>query len=178
MIDIKWDSKFEVGHPRIDAEHRAFIDLIRAVSVEADRNCPKEKAMRLLLEVRKYAEFHFVSDENIMLDVGYPHYEEHRDEHAWLLRRLEHEVNLYYTDSAPLAELAHFMFDWFAMHTTVADKRSSTASPRTRQAPHLDARRSRSAPHPLRPGRTHGAHAGGGAAALRPPGIQSRPRLR
>lgn len=123
MIDIKWDSKFEVGHPRIDAEHRAFIDLIRAVSVEAERNCPKEKAMRLLLEVRKYAEFHFVSEENIMLDVGYPGYEEHREEHAWLLRRLEHETNLYYTDSAPLEELAHFMFDWFAMHTTVADKK-------------------------------------------------------
>lgn len=123
MIDIKWDSKFEVGHPRIDAEHRAFVDLIRAVSLEAERGCPKEKALRLLLEVRKYAEFHFVSEENIMLDVGYPDYEEHRDEHAWLLRRLEHETYRYHTDSAPLDELARFMFDWFALHTTTEDKK-------------------------------------------------------
>ncbi|AYH41934.1 hemerythrin domain-containing protein [Azoarcus sp. DN11] len=123
MIDIKWDSKFEIGHPRIDAEHRAFVDLIRAVSVEAERDCPKEKALRLLLEVRKYAEFHFISEENIMLDIGYPDYDEHRDEHAWLLRRLENEVHAYYTDSAPLEELAQFMFNWFALHTTTVDKK-------------------------------------------------------
>ena len=123
VIDIKWDSKFEIGHPRIDAEHRAFVDLIRAVSLEAERDCPKEKAMRLLLEVRKYAEFHFVSEENIMLDIGYPDYAEHREEHAWLLRRLEDEAHSYYTDSAPLEELAHFMFNWFALHTTTVDKK-------------------------------------------------------
>ncbi|NMG73269.1 hemerythrin domain-containing protein [Aromatoleum diolicum] len=123
MIDIRWDSKFEVGHPRIDPEHRVFVDLIRTVSLEAEKNCTREKALRLLLEVRKYAEFHFISEENIMLDIGYPDYEEHRDEHAWLLRRLEHETHLYYTGDAPLEHLAHFMFDWFARHTTVDDKK-------------------------------------------------------
>lgn len=123
MIDIKWDYKFEVGHPRIDNEHRVFVDLIRAVSCEAETHCGKDKGMRLLLEVRKYAEFHFVSEENIMLDAGYPDYEAHRDEHAWLLRRLEDEFHRYYSDRVGLDTLANFMFEWFAMHTTVSDKK-------------------------------------------------------
>lgn len=125
MIDIKWDYKFEVGHPRIDNEHKVFVDLIHAVSRESERQCTKDKGLRLLLEVRKYAEFHFVSEENIMLDVAYPGYEEHRDEHAWLLRRLEDEFHRYYSDRVRLDALANFMFEWFALHTTVSDKKLS-----------------------------------------------------
>lgn len=144
MIDIRWDEKFEVGHPRIDHEHQVFVDLIRTVSLEAERNCSRDKALRLLLEVRKYAEFHFVSEENIMLDVQYENYDEHRQEHAWLLRRLEHETYLYHTSGTTLEQLAEFMFDWFAMHTTVADKKLVDAvaahaeRARTATAPSLD----------------------------------------
>lgn len=144
MIDIRWDEKFEVGHPRIDHEHQVFVDLIRTVSLEAERNCSRDKALRLLLEVRKYAEFHFVSEENIMLDVQYENYDEHRQEHAWLLRRLEHETYLYHTGGTTLEQLAEFMFDWFAMHTTVADKKLVDAvaahaeRARTATAPSLD----------------------------------------
>lgn len=123
MINITWDDKFEVGHQRIDNEHRVFVDLIRTASCEGERHCPKEKGMRILLEVQKYAEFHFISEENIMLDVGYPDYREHRDEHQGLLRRLEEEAHRYYCDEIGLDGLANFMFEWFALHTTAADKK-------------------------------------------------------
>lgn len=123
MIDIKWDHKFEVGHERIDHEHQVFVDLIRSVSLEGERHCPKDKGMRILHEVQKYAEFHFVSEENIMLDVGYPDYPAHHEEHQGLLRRLDEEAHRYYCDEIGLDGLANFMFEWFALHTTAADRR-------------------------------------------------------
>lgn len=123
MINIIWDDKFEVGHQRIDNEHRVFVDLIRAASSEAESHCSKEKGMRILLEVQKYAEFHFISEENIMLDVGYPDYSAHHDEHQGLLRRLDEEAHRYYSDEIGLDGLANFMFEWFALHTTAADKK-------------------------------------------------------
>ena len=55
MMDIKWDDKYLVGHPRIDHEHQVFVDLIRAVSMAADGQTGKDKASRLLMEVKKYA---------------------------------------------------------------------------------------------------------------------------
>lgn len=127
MIDIQWDQKFEIGHPRIDNEHRVFVDLIRAVSQAAEQGAPRDKAQRLLLEVRKYAEFHFLSEENLMLDVGFEDYATHHDEHVWLLRRLEDEMHRFDDNALPLSALADFMFEWFALHTTRDDRKLATA---------------------------------------------------
>jgi hemerythrin len=32
MIAVEWDKKFEVGHERIDFEHKIFLNLIRKAS--------------------------------------------------------------------------------------------------------------------------------------------------
>jgi hemerythrin len=123
MIDIHWDSKYEIGHPRIDHEHQVFVDLIRSVSVEADGKGSEERAGRLLSEVKKYAEFHFVSEENIMLDAGYPDYEAHRREHAVLLAELDDRLHRFRCGELALEAIVEFMFNWFALHTTREDRK-------------------------------------------------------
>lgn len=123
MIDIHWDRRYEVGHPRIDHEHQVFVDLIRSVSREAQRGVPSERAARLLTEVKKYAEFHFVSEENIMLDTGYPDVERHRQEHSRLLFELDDRLQQVRLGAIGLEDVAEFMFEWFALHTTQEDKK-------------------------------------------------------
>lgn len=122
-IDIRWDKRFEVGHPRIDQEHRVFLDLIRSVSLASEAEEPKPWCMRLLNEVRKYADFHFLSEENIMLRCGFPEYPEHQQKHAELLLLLDERIHAYATDRINLEAVVVFMFDWFAMHTTKMDKK-------------------------------------------------------
>lgn len=121
MINILWDQKFEVGHERIDAEHRIFLNLIRALSLADEDDSNKARILRLLLEVEKYAEFHFISEENIMIDVGYPDYAAHRHEHLLLLSRLEEEFHAYNNDDISLEHVVDFLFEWFALHTTQRD---------------------------------------------------------
>lgn len=121
MIDICWDEKFEIGHSRIDHEHQVFVDLIRTVSQEARGDCPKERISRLLMEVKKYAEFHFISEENIMIDAAYPEYEPHKREHDMLLAQLDNEFYRYRSGETELDSVAGFMFRWFALHTTQED---------------------------------------------------------
>ena len=72
MMDIQWDDKYLVGHPRIDHEHQVFVDLIRAVSMAADTRPTKDKAGRLLMEGKKYRECHFVREETIMIVADFP----------------------------------------------------------------------------------------------------------
>lgn len=124
-INIQWDHKFEVGHERIDFEHRIFLGLIRDLSVEAERNPQSPRVTRMLLEIHKYAEFHFLSEENIMLDVGYPHLVEHHRVHQRILTQLGDKIHQYQHqgvhDSAE--DIVTFMFEWFALHTTAEDKR-------------------------------------------------------
>ncbi len=122
-IDIQWDKKFEIGHPRIDHEHQVFLDLIRNVSLASEREEPREWCVRLLREVKKYADFHFYSEENIMLKIHYPEYEPHQQQHTELLTILDERVHAYITERIDLEAVVVFMFDWFAMHTTHTDKR-------------------------------------------------------
>jgi len=126
MIDIKWDTKFAVGHERIDQEHQIFLGLIKSVSSAADDNVPKEKVLRILMEIKKYADFHFCSEENLMIDTASPEYDEHKKEHRELLARLDGQIYDYREGSSNLNELIEFIFLWFALHTTGIDKRLAT----------------------------------------------------
>ncbi len=123
MIQIEWDNKFAVGHARIDHEHQVFLDLIKNTSMINESNAPKDKIMRLLIEVKKYADFHFYSEENIMLDVQYPEYEKHKHEHQVLLSILDEHLHKFNEDSTSIDTIVDFMFKWFALHTTTVDQK-------------------------------------------------------
>jgi hemerythrin len=123
MINIEWNPSYSVGHERIDHEHRVFIDLIKNVSIAADQKQPKEKVLRLLEEVKKYADFHFFSEQNIMLDANYEGYAIHKEEHRMLLASLDDQIYNFRIDTKPLDDVVDFLFQWFALHTTSSDKK-------------------------------------------------------
>jgi hemerythrin len=75
------------------------------------------------MEVLKYAEFHFLSEENLMEDVRYPHIAEHRQEHQQLLTRLSELIHLSLHGEHNLRDIASFLFSWFSTHTTQVDQR-------------------------------------------------------
>ena len=124
MAKIEWDAKFETGHQRIDFEHRIFLDLIRMFSEEAERELASDarRLNRHLMEITKYAEFHFVSEENIMVDVGYPDVEAHREFHSVLLAELRDMAFRLRAGRAKARDLVDFLYQWFAQHTSTKDK--------------------------------------------------------
>jgi hemerythrin len=124
MGKIEWDAKFETGHQRIDFEHRIFLDLIRMFAEEADRDMSSDprRLNRQLMEITKYAEFHFVSEENIMVDVGYPDVETHRELHSVLLAELRDMAFRLRAGRARARDLVDFLYQWFALHTSNKDK--------------------------------------------------------
>ncbi|MDD2759616.1 MAG: bacteriohemerythrin [Methylomonas sp.] len=122
-IDIQWCKKFGVGHTDVDREHQLFLDLIRNVSEALDRQEPKDWCLRLLREVEKYVDFHFFSEENLMLKSGYPEYLEHQKKHAEFLVSLSERVQAYASDRINLEAVVVFLFDWFVMHSAQMDKK-------------------------------------------------------
>ncbi len=123
MFAVQWQKQFELGHERIDFEHRIFLGLIRAIADEVERSDNHDKLLRLLREVRKYADFHFLSEENIMLDHAYPQFEKHRQEHAALLARLDDNIHDFHSGTLGIEQIVEFLFQWFALHTTQEDKK-------------------------------------------------------
>ena len=123
MIEVEWSDKFEVGHERIDFEHKIFLNLIRDASRLPLGGTPRERVLMHLNEVKQYAVFHFTSEENIMFDVDYPDIEAHKKEHKMLLALLDSRVYQYSTGDIELDEVVSFLFEWFALHTTQVDTR-------------------------------------------------------
>ena len=124
MDAIEWNRKFEIGHQRIDFEHRIFLDLIRSFGDEAERGETHDprRLNRQLTEITKYAEFHFVSEENIMIEVGYPDFENHRELHSVLLNELRDMAFRLRAGRANPRELVEFLYHWFTQHTLHKDK--------------------------------------------------------
>ncbi|MCU7838201.1 MAG: hemerythrin domain-containing protein [Candidatus Thiodiazotropha sp. (ex Troendleina suluensis)] len=125
MIQVQWNRKFEVGHERIDFEHKIFFGLIRDVSLAPQQGIQKERILRHLNEVKKYAVFHFTSEENIMFDVTYPDRERHIKEHEILLALLTDKTHQYRSEEIELDDIVSYLFEWFALHTTQIDTKLS-----------------------------------------------------
>ena len=126
-MELHWDNKFEIGIERIDFEHRIFLDLIITFhELIIDRTYDKNKASRLLKEIHKYADFHFTSEENIMIDIAYPELESHREAHQQLLMKLKDQILDLENGHSQASDFFDFIFNWFAIHTTTEDKKIAT----------------------------------------------------
>ena len=123
MVDIVWQKWFELGHFRIDSEHRVFLDLIMALNQDHKAGIAAGKLARSLKEILKYAEFHFLSEENMMIDIAYPQLELHAAEHAKLLQALARNIDRLMAGEDVLEEFLTFLYEWFSDHTIGTDYR-------------------------------------------------------
>lgn len=115
---IEWQTCYEVGNERIDREHRIFLSLIAQLAEDVDRGRDHARIARTFSEIVKYGEFHFLSEENLMIDSGYPDYLAHKALHECLMASLRIRA-----DSDDPRSLIEFVVDWFAKHTVGEDIR-------------------------------------------------------
>ena len=84
-MELEWESDFETGVEYIDMQHRYFVDLINRIRKnykEADDDVYQKK---LIDELKKYADFHFTSEENIATSFNLPGIVGHHQRHSELI---------------------------------------------------------------------------------------------
>lgn len=118
---IHWQSTYETGHARIDFEHRVFLDLLAEFAAQVEAEADPGRLHRTATEIYKYADFHFYSEENIMLDVRYPEYDHHHALHQALLRELWTFIESIAVDGLRGDGMVEFLVRWFASHTVGED---------------------------------------------------------
>jgi hemerythrin len=64
-MGLEWESDFETGNEYVDLQHGFFVDLINRVGINFSETDDAAYTEKLISELRKYAEFHFTSEENI-----------------------------------------------------------------------------------------------------------------
>ena len=125
MVKIEWDKKYEVGNLEIDSEHKVFVRIIQKIISATEMKKDRNYIERLIYEMLKYADFHFHSEETVMMELNYPDLNDHQKEHERLLLKLRNMVSIVELKdySRPMVDLIQFLIDWFVTHTITVDKK-------------------------------------------------------
>lgn len=121
-MPIEWYSSLETGNQDIDLQHKFFVNIINRIDANIDDENDKCRSCDLLMELKKYAEFHFCSEENIARHLNLSGLSLHHKKHQDLLdefSKYEEEIQL---GTKSLRDFMKFLNNWFIAHTFYEDQ--------------------------------------------------------
>jgi hemerythrin-like metal-binding protein len=119
---IQWEASLETGQSLIDSEHRMLVFLFRKLNEAIRTGQPDPIKRRIVEELKRYVEFHFVSEENLMRETGYPQVLMHQAQHADLLQQLDQLSNRVMGRQHSASELVSFLGHWLLDHIAHHDQ--------------------------------------------------------
>ncbi len=122
MATIEWQRKFEVGHYKIDSEHKIFVSIVNKI-FSSHKKGNKQLVELTFIELLKYAEFHFCSEEVVMFENKYPDLLHHKKDHENLLAELRNRLFSLKLNNIDIDKLEIFILDWFKNHTSINDQK-------------------------------------------------------
>ena len=123
MEPISWKDEYCVGIEEIDKQHMDFLKLINRFMVLFGSGWHIRLQDRILLEILKYAEYHFVSEENLMILYNYTDIVIQEKEHSILIKSLKSKCSGLKEGSVNGNDLIKFLINWFLHHTQEEDRR-------------------------------------------------------
>ena len=121
-MQLYWVPEFEIGNEYVDLQHRYFLDLIMRIVKNFKETGDAYYKRRLMVELQKYAEFHFVSEENIAVSIGLSKVDDHHKIHKQVLDDLNHYAKNLDSGLKTIDEFLEFITDWFLVHTQHEDR--------------------------------------------------------
>ena len=122
-MELEWESDFETGNEYVDGQHRYFVDLINRIRISFRETNDITYKEKLITELRKYADFHFTSEENIATYFGLPGVTGHHQRHSELLEEFNSRAEDLHNGLKTIDEFLGFLTDWFIGHTVYEDKK-------------------------------------------------------
>ncbi len=122
-MELEWAPEFEIGNEYVDLQHRYFLDLITRIGKSFKKTKDDDHRRRLVLELHKYADFHFTSEENLAITCGLSGVESHHQLHLQLLEDLNQYAENLDKGLKTMDEFLEFITDWFLVHTFHEDRK-------------------------------------------------------
>ena len=122
-MELEWQSDYETGNEYVDLQHRYFLDLIKRVGINFSQTNDDTYKEKLIMELRKYADFHFTSEENIATSCNLPGVSSHHQRHLVLLEEFNHHAEDLNKGSQTADQFLGFLTDWLIGHTIYEDQK-------------------------------------------------------
>jgi hemerythrin len=124
---LQWRTDYSIGIQEIDNQHKTIIQLINDL-LNLCRNDTNdedyESFNKLVGIILEHFQKHFETEENLMLEKKYPHYEEHKKRHDKLLEDVKKMVDKIINEKQKqsLINLVIFLREWFVENIYIMDK--------------------------------------------------------
>lgn len=122
-MELEWAKEFEIGNEYVDLQHRYFLDLIMRIGKSFKASKDDDFKRRLMIELHKYADFHFTSEENLAISIDLSGVESHHQLHIQLLEDLNQYAENLDKGLKTMDEFLEFITDWFLVHTIHEDRK-------------------------------------------------------
>jgi len=119
---IHWSEKYNTGQILIDTEHRMLVMLFKKLDVAIKTKQSDAMLARTVSEVRKFVDFHFTSEENLMLETGYPCFDAHQKLHTNLMVELNSKISRVVSHREYPDDLLDFLSRWLINHIAAQDQ--------------------------------------------------------
>ena len=122
-MKLYWVPEFEIGNEYVDLQHRYFLDLITRIEKNLRETTNDDCKRKLIIELHKYADFHFASEENIAISCGISGVKNHHQLHLQLLEELNQYAENLVNGLKTIDQFLEFITDWFLVHTQHEDRK-------------------------------------------------------
>ena len=123
MANLKWGDEYSIGVNEIDLQHREFIHIVNKIHWAKEQQYPIEVGIRLVRELHKYGEFHFICEENMMFLQQYPGLNTQIVEHRSLIAILKGKMDEFSNGKLSYDDFTNFAFKWLLNHVLEEDKK-------------------------------------------------------
>ena len=123
MAYMEWRSTLDVGHAKIDAEHRSLVDALNRLHAAMKQGKGREEIEGILLFLKDYTANHFKGEETLMMAHRYPGTQNHCAIHADLIKQVGDLIRNYQSGKQVLTSaVLDFLEDWLVKHIMGEDK--------------------------------------------------------
>lgn len=122
-VYIEWQDNYNVGHEKIDGQHKIIINIINNVFSLVKDNGSKDDIWEALNDLKKYTVDHFNCEEEILTLIEYPEIKTHKLLHQKMRLRTEaFTIKHFSVSSSDMAEeTLALLKDWWLNHIRGVD---------------------------------------------------------
>jgi len=122
-----WKDSYSIGMDLIDTQHKHLFD-IGTQAYELLKNGLKidkyDEIVLIIEDLGNYTKYHFRCEEEYMIEINYPGYENQKKEHNDFIEKID-SIQLHNIDENQqkyIEELLNFVFNWVLEHILKEDK--------------------------------------------------------
>jgi hemerythrin-like metal-binding protein len=124
MENFSLSDAYLIGNDLLDAQHKVILSYMAKIYTCFLSKKKKEELFELVDRLDAFCKLHFLEEEQVMDEMGFPEMDAHKTEHALFVTHLENFIGRYEElNTVKNIDELLFLKKWFLEHVAVYDKK-------------------------------------------------------